>query len=110
MIAKYNNKSLAYGLPGILLQFGGKFLKESTSDPAMNVASSIIILLGFVLLLIGMIYYTKGKGRNPAWCLLAFLSIIGLIILACIKDKTRKRICPQCTDEVYDISFETGPN
>ena len=47
-----------------------------------------ISLLGTVLLLEGFAYYAKAKGRNPAWCLMAFLSIIGLIVLACLKDRT----------------------
>lgn len=65
-----------YGVPGLLLQIGG------------NVAGyPILSLLGSILLLVGLAFYAKGKGRHPAWCLLGFLSIIGIIILACLKDK-----------------------
>jgi hypothetical protein len=46
-------------------------------------SSPLLGLFGTVLLLVGLAYYAKAKGRNPAWCLFAFLSII----LACLKDK-----------------------
>ena len=46
-----------------------------------------VSLVGTVLLLIGLAFYAKAKGRHPAWCLMAFLSLIGLIVLALLKDK-----------------------
>ena len=46
------------------------------------------MLLGTALLLVGFAYYAKAKGRSPAWCLVAFLSCVGLIILALLKDKS----------------------
>jgi hypothetical protein len=77
MITKYNNVSLAFGIPGIVLQLVGAF------------APSVLVqLLGTALLIVGLAYYAKAKGRNPAWCLFAFLSIIGLIVLACLKDRS----------------------
>jgi hypothetical protein len=30
----------------------------------------------------------RSKGRSPAWCLLALLSIIGWVILIFLKDKS----------------------
>ena len=77
MIAKYNKISLAVGSPGIILQIAGIIM-----------SSLLVQLLGTVLLLVGLVYYAKAKGRSPVWCLFAFLSIIGLIVLACLKDKS----------------------
>ncbi len=82
MIAKYNKISLAVGIPGIIVQFAGILLGE-LGAPGVPVA-----LLGTGLLLVGLVYYTKAKARSPAWCLMAFLSLIGLIVLACLKDKS----------------------
>lgn len=77
MIAKYNNASLGLGIPGIGLQVAG------------GVYSSFLLqLLGTALLIAGFAYYAKAKGRSPAWCLFAFLSIIGLIVLSCLEDRT----------------------
>jgi hypothetical protein len=65
--------SLAWGIPGIVLQSAG------VEQPAL-------LLLGTVMLIIGFCYYAKAKGRSSAWYLMGFLSIIGLIILGCLKD------------------------
>jgi hypothetical protein len=95
MIKKYNNISLAWGGPGILVQIFGKAM----NDP-------IFVVLGTVLLMIGLAYYAKAKGRSSAWCLLGFLSIFGLIILGLLKDlhkegQSRNSIkvkCPHCAE------------
>ena len=34
-----------------------------------------------------MIHYAEAKGRNPAWGLLGLFGLIGLGVLACLKDK-----------------------
>jgi hypothetical protein len=75
MIQKYNNISLAWGIPGIVLQGAGK-----------EISQPIVLIVGTVLLMIGLAYYAKAKGRSAAWCLMGLLSIIGLIVLACLKD------------------------
>ena len=75
MIRKYNNISLAWGVPGLVIQTAGSLLQEY-----------LMMWLGTLLFLIGLGYYAKAKGRHPAWCLMAFLSIIGLIVLGCLKD------------------------
>jgi len=91
MIARFNRLSLLWGVPGILIQIGGYIAgnvagasSASQSPPAIT---RLVVLLGTVLLIIGLAYYAKAKGRHPAWCLMGFLSIIGLIVLACLKDK-----------------------
>ena len=78
MIARYNNISLATGIPGIILQIVGYMSQQPG-----------IYLIGSVLLLIGFGYYAVSKGRSPAWALMGFLSCIGLLVLACLKDRTK---------------------
>ncbi|MFX0097767.1 MAG: hypothetical protein ACFE7E_08425 [Candidatus Hodarchaeota archaeon] len=80
MIAEYNRMSFCFGIPGIILQIAGQF-----------VLGPLATLLGTVLLLVGIAYYAKAIGRSPAWCLLAFFSIIGLIILGFLEDKAIRR-------------------
>lgn len=75
MIRKYNRISLVVGIPGLLVQLAG-FMTE---QPFLKV-------VGTLLLLVGLAYYAKAKGRNPAWCLMALLSIVGLLVLAILKD------------------------
>jgi len=47
-------------------------------------------LLGTVLFIIGLCYYAKAKGRSGWWGLMGFLSLIGLIVLACLKDYNKQ--------------------
>lgn len=85
MIKRYNNLSLALGIPGIVLQVAGRIMMESPDKLTMG---ALTLFAGTGLLLAGFAYYAKAKGRHPAWCLMAFLSLIGLIVLACLKDRS----------------------
>jgi hypothetical protein len=87
MIAQYNSKSLAYGIPGIILQLGGNIVARTSENLSTVGIGAAIALLGTVLLLIGLAFYAKAKGRSPVWCLMAFLSLIGLLVLTLLKDK-----------------------
>jgi hypothetical protein len=73
---------------GFFLQFvGGSVTAMSHSLPLIVLGWSIY-LVGTLLLLIGFGFYVRSKGRSPAWCLLALLSIIGWVILIFLKDKS----------------------
>ena len=86
MIAEYNRKSFVFGIPGIILQIAGNFMR--TPDGVFTPLGALVLLAGTVLLLVGLMFYAKAKGRHGAWCLFAFLSLIGLIVLACLKDRS----------------------
>ncbi len=83
MIARHNNVSLALGVPGFILQVVGNVL--GSSNPGLG---GLLILGGTGLLIAGLAYYAIGKGRSGWWGLCGFLSFIGLIILACLKDRS----------------------
>ena len=92
MIKKYNNLSFVWGVPGILIQFAGQILAQmaqqpgSEVDPALAFSGCGVTLFGTALLMVGPAYYAKSRGRHPAWCLMGFLSCLGLIFLAFLKD------------------------
>ncbi len=85
MIAKYNSISFVFGIPGLILQTAGWFIRDP--EGFLTPLGSILAYGGTGLLLVGFLFYAKAKGRHPAWCLMGLLSLIGLIILACLKDK-----------------------
>lgn len=85
MIARDNNISLALGVPGIILQFVGNLLRLNKTYDAIGV---LVLVIGTLLLIGGLAYYAKAKGRSPAWGLMGFLSLLGLLVLALLKDQT----------------------
>ena len=86
MIARYNNLSFVFALPGFALQIIGRMWLDS---PEKSQFGLIMMLVGTGLVLLGFANYAKSRGRHPAWCLAAFLSVIGLVILAMLEDRTR---------------------
>ena len=102
MIAKYNRKSLAIGVPGLLLQVGCLFATNLIAAKAKSggttLPDSLALLLtagplvGAVLLIIGLGFYAKAKGYSAVLGLLGLLSCLGLLILAVLPDKTKGQI------------------
>lgn len=90
MIARYNHKSLAFGIPGLVLQIAGNMAAQRPEASNAVSNGTTAMLLGTVLLMVGLAFYAKAKGRNPAWCLMAFFSFIGLLVLAMLKDMSPK--------------------
>ena len=94
MIKKYNNHSLLFGAPGLVLYSCWGF---SIANPLFRLAG----LLGSILLIIALVYYAKSKGRNPVWGVVGILGIVGVIILYFLKDLTT-------TSDVKNIQGETS--
>ena len=92
MNKRYNRISLLWGIPGLILQM---IAGATIEQPDLLLIGSILLLLGTVMLFIGFGYYSKAKCRSPAWCLMGFLSIIGMIILGCLKDIEKESIQKQ---------------
>jgi hypothetical protein len=94
MINRYNNLSLLWGVPGLVLQFGGRLMQRSNTplspSATFDVLGPVLILAGTLALLIGFAYYAKAKGRSAWWSLFAFLSILGVLVLVWLKDKTEE--------------------
>jgi 4-amino-4-deoxy-L-arabinose transferase-like glycosyltransferase len=100
MIPEYSRKSLAIGIPGLVLQIlcyeMPDFLWARSSYGLSGmplwaaIASSAGITVSTILLIIGLGYYAKSKGYTGALGLLGLLSCVGLIIVAVLPDKTKK--------------------
>ena len=99
MITKYNHKSLAFGIPGILLQMIwialviALALKNGSHNKALPewVATlfGFSIFLGTILWIVGLCYYAMAKGHNAIFGLLGIFSWIGLLILFVLPDKAK---------------------
>ena len=76
MIRELNKRSLAYGVPGLLIQTVGSFAHLP-----------LLIITGSVLLIVGLAYYSKAKGHSGFWGLFGLLNLIGLIVLVILRDR-----------------------
>jgi hypothetical protein len=83
MIARYNRLSLTLGAPGLLLQAVGIYIFQILGH---RTTGRMVVWIGVALLIAGLALYANAKGRNPAWGLMGFLSLIGLAVLAFLKD------------------------
>ena len=81
MLAKYKAPTNGFIAVGLLFQIMAIFLSETP-------LGGVIRVVGGVLVIVGCCFYAKGKGHSAALGLLGILSIIGLLILICLKDRT----------------------
>lgn len=88
MIKRHNNISLVLGVLGIFLQIIGNIIAQTNPETGASLWGGLIMLTGTILLIAGLSHYALAKGRSGWWGLCGFLSIIGLIILALLKDHT----------------------
>lgn len=86
MIKRYNSLSLSLGVPGIILQIAGNIVARVNEETPIAGLAVLAALVGTVLLIAGLSYYAIAKGRSGWWGLCGFLSLLGLLILALLKD------------------------
>jgi len=87
MIARYNRLSFVYGVPGIALQIVGYFM-AGLGQGASASLGIFFMVLGIVALMIGLAYYAKARGQSWTWCAAGLLSILGLLLLLLLQDKS----------------------
>ena len=83
MLPQYKTKTNVYIGIGILVQ-----LIAILAVPESGIGI-LLRLIGSVFFIAGCVFYAKGKGHHGGWGALGLLSIIGLIILVCMKDKNK---------------------
>ncbi len=85
--------SFLFGVPGFLLQVGGRFLMGTPGQAGGAVPfGALIMLVGAGLLITGFVYYARSINRSGFWGLAGFLSCAGVIILYFLG-----RICRNCS-------------
>jgi hypothetical protein len=98
-IRKNTMLSFAFGIPGLLAQVGGRVMMiqaEVSEGPEPAVSASgytgcAVIYAGLVLLIVGLGFAAKAKGRKGWWGLFGLLSCIGLLILYYLG-----KVCARC--------------
>jgi hypothetical protein len=70
-IKHLNSVSFLFGVPGLILQGVGN-----------QAVGGLMSLAGVTLLVIGLSYYARSRGRSPWFAALGLLSCLGLLILA----------------------------
>jgi hypothetical protein len=107
--ATYTNLTWALGLPGIILQIVGQLNYRASLQQGQP--GPLWLLLGLVgtgMLITAFAFYAMSKGRNPAWCLMGFLGLIGLIVLLCLREvepalrKKKKKKRPRRVEDEDD--------
>jgi hypothetical protein len=89
MVKRYNNLSFAFFIPGMIMQVAGMILQGPPDNPSpVQGVAVLLLVVGTILAFIGFGYYAKAKGRSMLWGLCGFLSLVGLVILALLKDKS----------------------
>lgn len=86
MLRKFNQLSLVFGVPGLLLQTGAVIYQWPAGQEAIGVG---LVWLGTVALLVGLAFYAKAKGWSYAWGLLGLASVIGAIVLGVFPDRSK---------------------
>jgi hypothetical protein len=80
-----NSSTMAWllAVPGCLLQQAAFLWFDS--DVGVFVWA---LVSGTVLLLAGLAFDARSRGRHPAWCLMALLGVVGVILIASLDDGT----------------------
>jgi len=90
MIPEYKTKTNIFAGLGLVLQLGSRMMVVGNQDPNQAALWTLVLLVGWVLIIVGCVYYAKGKGYSGAWGLLGLLNVIGFIILVLFKDRHKE--------------------
>jgi hypothetical protein len=101
MDAALNRKSLQLGITGLALQFAGIVLPaflgyaHSKNMPEwLSWVTTMGIIGGGVLFILGLSYYAAAKGHSRWAGLLGLFSIFGLLVLALLPDRRKAQPLP----------------
>ncbi len=91
MIAQHRTRSNLGIASGLLLSIAGRLLIASGENSAMWAVGILALLTGGGLFIWGCVEYALAKGRHPAWGLLGLASILGLVLLVVLQDRSNPR-------------------
>lgn len=97
MLAEYKRKSsiAAYAcLALILLSIVAGFFGLQPKTQAAQLFGAILGCLVGIAFLCSAWFYVKAKGRSAWWLLVLFLNLVGIVILALLKDRAPEELPP----------------
>jgi hypothetical protein len=103
MLKEYKAKTnFGIGLAFAIWIIGGGLIGIHTEERI-----AVVKILGFTPFLYGCCCYAKGKGHSGYWGLLSILSLFGLIILICFKDRCKNNM-EKSTTNSEDLIYRKG--
>jgi hypothetical protein len=66
---------------GVALNIGGGLLSACRHYPFLEIPGYVMVVTGIGLIMAGLAFYARSKGRHPAWCILGLLSVLGLLVI-----------------------------
>jgi hypothetical protein len=95
MTTGQKSKCLAFGIPGLILQIGCLTSNHILVTKASEYREWIMLLsvgslVGVLLLILSLRHFAKSKGYGPEWGLLGIFSILGILIVFALPDKTKQ--------------------
>src|SRR5262245_14146861 len=84
---------------GFVVQIAGAVL-NSNSD--FRGYGSLLRFVGLVMIVCGVTQYAKAKGRNPWWGAFGLFSILGVLVVACLRDYSSNTTKEDGPDEGRD--------
>lgn len=86
-LQKCANKWLIYGF---IVWIIGNILRSGEIGISYKSLGDLTYLVGMLVFVYGCVLYVKAKGQHPAFGLLGFLSLLGLIVLFLLPDRFKK--------------------
>lgn len=84
MLQQYKTKTNLFVGLGLALNVLAGWVLPGRVGPGIIL---VLAVAGSVLFITGCCFYAKGKEYHAAWGLLGLLSIIGLLVFICMRDK-----------------------
>ena len=97
MLKDYKNQALVGIWGGIFFSGFGYLLTSASSVLYVNFGY-LILTGGYVLFVLGCFMYSRGKGYSWIVGMLGFLGPVGLLLLYCLKDHSKRILAKQAKE------------
>jgi hypothetical protein len=75
---------------GVVLNIAGGFLSICQHYTFLEILGYFMVVTGIGLMMSGLAFYARSKGRHPAWCILGLLSVLGLLVIILLPHRNER--------------------